>query len=142
MALGSSYTIGGSWSKSLQLKPLQRCYNENSGRSASPCFMRRYYSIMYTQSLHAINGLVAGDEWETNFVDTPRKAYIWLLLLLIIIIIINNNNNVLFNVAELRPTLAFNKVWKLYRKIITILLYKSYIKSVVYTVNMTDWKLI
>ena len=51
-------TVGGSWNKSLHLQPLQRCYCENSGSSASACVMRSHYSITYTQSLHAINGLI------------------------------------------------------------------------------------
>ena len=28
--------------------------------------------ITYTQSLHAINGLLAEDEWETYFANAPR----------------------------------------------------------------------
>ena len=43
----------------LHLQPLQRCYFENSESSASACVMRRHYSIMYTEKLHAINGLLA-----------------------------------------------------------------------------------
>ena len=44
---------------SLHLQPLQECYCETSGSPASTCVMRRHYSIMYTQSLHATNGLLA-----------------------------------------------------------------------------------
>ena len=51
--------IGGSWNKNFQNQPLQRCYCENSGSPASTCVMRHHYSIMYTRSLHAINGLLA-----------------------------------------------------------------------------------
>ena len=40
------FTVGGSWNKSLYLQPLQRCYCENSGSSASACVMRRHYSLM------------------------------------------------------------------------------------------------
>ena len=39
------FTVGGSWNKSLQLQPQQRCYCENS--------------MTYTEWLHAINGLLA-----------------------------------------------------------------------------------
>ena len=59
MALGCFHKIRGNWNKSLHLQPLQRCYCENSGSSASACVMRRHYSITYTQSLHTINGLLA-----------------------------------------------------------------------------------
>ena len=47
------------WNKSLQLQPLQRCYCENSGSPDSACAMRRHYSITFTQSLQAINNLLA-----------------------------------------------------------------------------------
>ena len=53
------FTVGGSWNKSLNLRPLQRCYCENSGSPASACVMRRHYSITYIQSVHAIIGLIA-----------------------------------------------------------------------------------
>ena len=53
------FTVRGSWNKSLNLQPLQRCYCEDSGSAASACVMRRHYSITYTQSLHVINGLLA-----------------------------------------------------------------------------------
>ena len=59
MALGCFHAVGGSWNKSLHLKPLQRCYCGNSGSPTSACVMRRHYYITYTQSLHAINGLLA-----------------------------------------------------------------------------------
>ena len=55
----SHLTVDGRWNKSLQFQPLQQCYCENSGSPASVCVMRRHYSITYTQSLHAINGLLA-----------------------------------------------------------------------------------
>ena len=55
----SHFTVGGSWNKSLLLQPLQRCYREGSGSPASACVMRRHYSITYTQSLRAINCLLA-----------------------------------------------------------------------------------
>ena len=45
--------------KSLHLQSLQRCHCENSGSPASAYVMRRHYSIMYTQSLHSTNGLLA-----------------------------------------------------------------------------------
>ena len=44
---------------SFHFQPLQRCYCENSGSPASACVIRRHYSITYTQSFHAINGLLA-----------------------------------------------------------------------------------
>ena len=53
------FTVGGSWNKSLRLQPLQRFYCENSGSPASACVMWRHYSIAYTESLRAINGLLA-----------------------------------------------------------------------------------
>ena len=53
------FIVGGSWNKSLHLQSLQRRYCENSGSLASTCVMRRHYSIKYTHSLHAINGLIA-----------------------------------------------------------------------------------
>ena len=73
------FTIGGSWNKSLQLQPLQRCYCENSGSPASACVMRRHYCITYTQSLHAINdfqvvGLVG------NFTSLMSLVNPWHLL--------------------------------------------------------------
>ena len=45
--------------KNLYNQLLQRCYCENSGISASACVIRRNFSITYTQSLHAVNGLIA-----------------------------------------------------------------------------------
>ena len=53
------FTVGGCWNKSLELQPLQRCYCEYSGSPASACVMQRHYCITYTQSFHAINGLIA-----------------------------------------------------------------------------------
>ena len=53
------FTASGSWNKSLHIKPLQRCYYENSGSSASASVMRRHYSITYMQSLHEINYLLS-----------------------------------------------------------------------------------
>ena len=50
---------GGNWNKNVHFQPLQRCYCENSGSPARACVMRCRYSITYTQSLHAINGLLA-----------------------------------------------------------------------------------
>ena len=52
------FTVGGSWNKSVHLQPLQLCYCENSGTSASASVMRLHYSITYTHSLHTINGLI------------------------------------------------------------------------------------
>ena len=54
---------------------LELCYCENSGSPAGACVLRRHYSITYTQSLHAINGLILWDEWGTYFVDACRKFY-------------------------------------------------------------------
>ena len=51
--------VGGSRNKSLHLQPLQQCYYKNLGSPASACVMRRHYSITYTQSLDAINCLIA-----------------------------------------------------------------------------------
>ena len=58
MALGCFQTVGGSWNKSLHLQPLQGCYCENSGSPVSAGVMQHRYSITYTQSLRAINGLL------------------------------------------------------------------------------------
>ena len=59
-----------------QLGGAETSYCENSGSPASSCIMRRHYSIMYTQLLNAINGLLAvGLEWETYFVDAPCSFY-------------------------------------------------------------------
>ena len=58
MILGRFRTVGGSWNKSLHLRPLQLCYSEKSGSPASECVMRRHYSITYTQSLLAVSALV------------------------------------------------------------------------------------
>ena len=52
-------SVGGSLNKSLHLQTLRRCYSENSGSPVSACVMRRHCSITYTQSLHAVNGLLA-----------------------------------------------------------------------------------
>ena len=52
------FTVVGSWNKSLQLQPLQRCYCENSGSPASSYVMRRYHSNKCTQSRQAIIGLL------------------------------------------------------------------------------------
>ena len=52
------FTVSGSWNKSPQLQPLQRCSCENSGSSASASVMRRHYFITYMQSLHPITGLL------------------------------------------------------------------------------------
>ena len=38
-------TLCGCCNKSLHLQPLQRCYCENSGSSASACVMGRHYSV-------------------------------------------------------------------------------------------------
>ena len=57
--LQTHFTVGGSWNKNLYLKPLQRCYCEDSESPASACAMRRHYYITYTQSLHAVNELIA-----------------------------------------------------------------------------------
>ena len=62
------FTVGGSWNKSPQLQPLQRCYCENSGNITSACVMRRQYFITYTQSL------------STYFVDSCRFKNILELL--------------------------------------------------------------
>ena len=53
------FTVGGNWYESLQLQPLQRCYCANSGSLASAFVMRHHYSIACTQSLFAINCLLA-----------------------------------------------------------------------------------
>ena len=53
------FTVGLCWNKSLHLQPLQLRYCENSGNTAGACVMRRDYSIMYMQSFHSINGLMA-----------------------------------------------------------------------------------
>ena len=47
------------WNKSFHLQPLQLCYCEYSGSPASACVMRRHYWVMYTESLNAVNGLIA-----------------------------------------------------------------------------------
>ena len=62
----SNLIVGGSWNKSLNLQPLQRCYCENSGSSASACVMRRHCSITYSQSIHAVNGLLLSSDIRTE----------------------------------------------------------------------------
>ena len=57
------FTVGGSCNKSLHLQPLQRCYCENSGSPASACII--------TQSLHAINGLIAVGQMGNSFCWRP-----------------------------------------------------------------------
>ena len=53
------FTVGVCRNKSLQYQPLRQCYCENWRSTVSACVMRRRYPITYTQSLHAINGLIA-----------------------------------------------------------------------------------
>ena len=52
------FIVDGSWNKSLHLQLLQRFFCGNSGSPASACVMRRHNSIMYIQSLQAINVLL------------------------------------------------------------------------------------
>ena len=54
----SHFIVVEYWNKSLHLQPLQRCYCGNLVNPASACVLRRHYSITYTQSLHAIKGLI------------------------------------------------------------------------------------
>ena len=67
----SSFAVNGSWNKSLHIQPLQRCYCKNSGSPTSACVMRHNYSITYTQSLHAINGLLAVGRVENLLCGRP-----------------------------------------------------------------------
>ena len=66
------FTVGRCWNKSLHLQPLQRCYCECSGSPASACVMRRNYSIMYMQSLHAMNDLITVGRMGNLLCDAPR----------------------------------------------------------------------
>ena len=45
------FTVGECWNKSFHVQPLQRCYRENSGSSASACLMRCHYSVTYRVTL-------------------------------------------------------------------------------------------
>ena len=54
-----TFIVTRSWNKSVHFQTQQRCYCEHPGCSARAIVMRRHYSITYTQSLHAINGLLA-----------------------------------------------------------------------------------
>ena len=73
------FAVGGCWSKTFHFQPLQRCYCENSGRPARTCIIRRHYSITYTQSLHAMDGLLAVG---TYFVNTFRIIFLYKLCFL------------------------------------------------------------
>ena len=53
-------TVGGSWNKSVNPQPLQRCYFENLGSPDSECDIRRH-----CYRIHAMNGLLAvGKVWK------------------------------------------------------------------------------
>ena len=71
----SHFTVGGCWNKSIHLKPLQRYYCENSESPASACVIRRHYSIMYTESLHVITGLLAVGRVGNLICGCPRPLY-------------------------------------------------------------------
>ena len=94
------FTVGGCWNKSLHLKPLQRCYCENSGSTTSACIMRRHYSITYMQSLHSINGLLAVGRVGNLLCGRPsylQAIYVSLLktdvILILLIHVINQSIN-------------------------------------------------
>ena len=66
--------IGGPW----PLRPRGvGAYGENSGSPASVCIIRRHYSIMYMQSLYAINGLLAVERVGNSAVTHEIFPYPW-----------------------------------------------------------------
>ena len=83
------FIVRGGWNKSLGLQPLERCYCENSGSPASACILRRHYSITYTQSVNAVNGLLTigrvGNllcerlSYNTNFIIILFPSFIEIL---------------------------------------------------------------
>ena len=62
----------------LHFQPLQRCYCQNSGSPTTSCVMQRHYSITYTQSLHAIIGLISVRRKENLLCGRSSYKMTWI----------------------------------------------------------------